>query len=91
MIMLPLYCLSLLIIVFEGTEDPDTSNRTIDMAVGLELTLNLWTHTLTLTYQGECVAVINGVRGRRLYPFLLYHKAAYYPVKLTYKEGPIGM
>ena len=54
------------------------------------LILNLYKHSLTVVANGRTVAQISGIRGKEIFPFVLFDKRAYYPVQLKYMEGPSG-
>jgi hypothetical protein len=60
------------------------------MSYGLELTLNLYKHKLVLSQRGKVLTEICNIRGKEIFPFLIFDKVAIYPVKIEYTEGPEG-
>lgn len=69
-----------------GCADDDSTSGCND----LELELDLDLQTLTYFSRGKAMATVRHVHGKQMYPFVIFHKDANFPVQILYTKGPTG-
>ena len=62
----------------------------VDLHAGITVTMNFYKHKVTLALGSTVITELKNIRGKEIYPYVLFNQKGLYPVEIKYLEGPEG-